>query len=354
MTLEAFVATRAEDLEALFRLRYRVFTAEQSKYQRIADHAGQRLVDDFDAVATHLAVAQGGRIVGGLRQLRGRRHASAAMVERLGLAWLDHLADQAFGFSGRLCIEPELRGGRALMCLLALNYRTALADGVRFDFIFCNPHLITQYEALGYRRYHRSYADAELGWQSPMVLDGCDRAHLQACGSPFAAMIDPAAARPPDPVVQAMLIPDSQLDGVRARALARCMQVRAGRALGDSAVALLVDWLQSAPLLAAAHGLVVAPRGTPGRELFVVECGRVRLELPGGEVRIAMPGDTFGLDALQRRAAHEVQASALGPTRIVAVSDRQLELALRRQAADAAELLGALQGRAQAAELQAG
>jgi CRP-like cAMP-binding protein len=67
-----------------------------------------------------------------------------------------------------------------------------------------------------------------------------------------------------------------------------------------------------------------------------------------------MPGDTFGLDALQRRAAHEVQASALGPTRIVAVSDRQLELALRRQAADAAELLDALQGRAQAAELQAG
>lgn len=339
MALRAFVAKTTEDKEALYRLRYNVFTGEQSKYTAIADHAAGRLVDAFDDAATHIAVADDEKIVGGLRQIRGRRYASAAMADRLGLDQLSHLKDEEIGFSGRLCIQPRYRGSRALLHLLERNYCTARDDGVRFDFIFCNPHIIEQYEALGYRRYYRYYSDAQLGFQSPMVLDGCAADFLMQVRSPFAKLAHSRPSEAADLRVNSMLMSNIRV----GRELAETLMGRPTYCASRAVQAVLRRLLDGAVLIECSAGDVVTPIGTPGREIFLVVSGNLTSISSDMTSTALTAGDFFGHGALLRRGSHDTEVRAAESAEIAVFSDRQVELLARQDPGLVDEFVAALQ-----------
>ncbi len=330
--LRVFVADAADDREALYQLRYEVFTQEQSKYRAIADHAGRRLKDALDDVAVHVAVADGDRIVGGLRQVRGLANATPTMVAHLGLDHFGDLPKVAFGFSGRLCIDPEYRGSRALLNLLELNYRTAREQGTFLDFIFCNPHIIHQYEQLGYRRYFKAYEDRQLGLQAPMVLVGDDLAHLGSVRSPFLPF-----ARDYPPAGHQVVLAErfEAVPTPLSAATYGCEAYRnhVERALAACGFGGFLDWKPAAAVRlllepSSLIGLDVAQSptllGTPAKELFVVLSGRLAAVDGSGRTLDAFAGSVVGHADLFDRSPHRLEFRALEPSELLVIDELSL------------------------------
>lgn len=178
-------AVSDEEKDVLYRLRYQVFVVEQHKYKATANHRDRMLRDELDDVAEHLCLFQNDQIIGSLRQVRGREHASEEMWRQFGLEDFAAFPDCFFGFSGRLMLPRTERGSLGLVNLLQTNYERGRTAGAMFDFIMCNPHLVRLYEQLGYRRYKQHFFDPNHGYNVPMVFLADDVAHLQDIRSPF-------------------------------------------------------------------------------------------------------------------------------------------------------------------------
>lgn len=123
-TMEVFVASRTEDIEASQALRYRVFVEEMGAKATPEMQAARRDFDQFDAVCDHLLVAehqpQGGyRIVGTYRLLR--REPMQKVGRFYSESEYDISAIKKSGGNilevGRSCVDPEFRS-RAVMQLL--------------------------------------------------------------------------------------------------------------------------------------------------------------------------------------------------------------------------------------------
>lgn len=178
-------AISEEEKEVLYRLRYEVFVVEQHKYKETANHVDRMLRDHLDDVAEHLCLFQNSQIIGSLRQVRGREHASEEMWRQFGLEDFAAFPDSFFGFSGRLMLPRTERGSLGLVNLLQTNYERGRTAGAVFDFIICNPHLVRLYEQLGYRRYKQHFFDPNHGYNVPMVFLADDVPHLEEIRSPF-------------------------------------------------------------------------------------------------------------------------------------------------------------------------
>ncbi len=174
-----------EEKDVLYRLRYEVFVVEQRKYKETANHSDRMLRDHLDDVAEHLCLLQNDQIIGSLRQVRGREHASEEMWRQFGLEDFAAFPDSFFGFSGRLMLPRTERGSLGLVNLLQTNYERGRTAGAMFDFIVCNPHLVRLYEQLGYRRYKQHFFDPNHGYNVAMVFLADDVPHLEDIRSPF-------------------------------------------------------------------------------------------------------------------------------------------------------------------------
>ena len=344
--LRAFVVDSSAALEDLYRLRYEVFTQEQSKYRGIADHSGRRLKDSLDDVAIHIAVADGERIVGSVRQVRGRALATSGMFEQLGLARLAELPDIAFGFSGRLCIDPAYRGSRALLKLLELNYRSAREQGTYLDFIYCNPHIVFQYEQLGYRRYYKSCEDPQLGLQAPMVLIGDDLSHLRAVGSPFLPFaleygssgrdlgLASRYSETPSPISVALQGREAYLHHVET-ALALCGAAGVLACLPATARQFL---LNTSSVVHLEPGQSPTMQGTPAKELFVVFAGTLEAADESGRSLQAAAGSPIGHEDLFERTHHRIEFRAAEACDVLVIDDGTLARFQRRFPAEFARL----------------
>lgn len=298
---EVFEAQTEEQKAELFRFRYEVFVREQHKYVQTADHDRKSLHDELDHVATHLCLTENGRMVGSLRQVRGRRNASASMVEHFGLGSFETFPDTAFSFTGRLLILPNHRGSRGLLPLLQSIYDQARAAGVLFDFLHCRPQLVKLYEQVGYRRYRPHFQHPELGYQIPMALVLDDVPHLDRVRSPLLSRARRLPNRPeystwfnetfPDyaSTVSPVTSPEEFLGRLAARVNAEEMPLVDG--LDESELQQLIASSQHLKVEAGAH---LVGRGDMGPELFLVLDGiaEVRGQVRGGPLGPVL--NTFG------------------------------------------------------------
>jgi len=119
--LELAVARTAEELEALQRLRYAVFSEEMSAV--FPDAADGIDADDYDPWCEHLMVREqaSGRVVGTYRLLTpvNAAHVGGYYSESLfDLSGLGSRRDQVIEL-GRSCIHPDYRNGVVIMLLWA-------------------------------------------------------------------------------------------------------------------------------------------------------------------------------------------------------------------------------------------
>jgi CRP-like cAMP-binding protein/predicted GNAT family N-acyltransferase len=342
--------TADADRERLYRLRYDIFTKEQSKYVGIADHGRKMLMDGLDPVAEHFAVSRQSEPVASLRILYGADKATPAMVRNLSLDKFGHLEPDEVSFCGRLFVLPAYRGSTALFHLIQHCYRASRERGTRIDFIFCNPHLVRMYEQLGYRRYRPYFEDPNLGFQIPLVLIVGDTDHFKAVRSPLQMTArklpsDAALAhwfKQTFPEYRSFVSPLTVGAG-------RFMEIMSGKISGDVGLMSGLDEAERNLLVAATTHLEVAAgtklirKGDLGKELYLILEGvaEVRASREDGDLLLATlgRGDVFGEMSLLTTRPRSAEVIAQTGLEVIFFDDDTLNKLMKVQPALAAKLL---------------
>ncbi|MCH2061766.1 MAG: cyclic nucleotide-binding domain-containing protein [Verrucomicrobiales bacterium] len=178
------------DHEELTRFRYDIYVRGMKKNVAGADHDLGRISDELDAISKNFVIRKDNRILGTLRLTYSDELSSvpAKFAEFQEIFSFKPFLESACGrlcFTSRLMISPELRGSTLLWRLFSEAFRTAMSDGVLFDFCAAPPYMAQLYAQLGYRRYKSNILYQSFGYDIPMVQVLRDAQHLEKCGSPF-------------------------------------------------------------------------------------------------------------------------------------------------------------------------
>lgn len=180
-------AETEEDRRRVFQFRYAIYVEEMQRPQDYADHSAKTIEEPLDETGRILlAEDEAGKVVGTVRLNFGSDTDFGYYVNLYSMECVGSSFPERVSITTKLMVSRELRGG-TLGCRLAMaTYRDALAWGILFDFIDCNPHLEPVFARLGYRRYTGRILHPEYGDVLPMILPLTDLEHLEAEGSPFA------------------------------------------------------------------------------------------------------------------------------------------------------------------------
>lgn len=188
-----------QELEAVARLRYRVFVEELGRGSVHADRARGVMRDPLDAGAIHL---------GGFR--RDARHRDV-LIAALRILVTDRVQDasvaalyglppgggaERMALVSRLVTEPSVRGGEqsAGLALARFAYRVALEEGAAAAMIDCERRLEEFFVWLGFD-VTRRFDHTSFGPTSVLRLDLFDETRLARTRSPFAAELAAHRAR---------------------------------------------------------------------------------------------------------------------------------------------------------------
>lgn len=137
------LARDARDLRAAQRLRYRVFVEELGGSGNMVDHQARLEIDAFDAVFDHLLLIDPTRtaddladVVGVYRLLRSDKLAGGARFyseDEFDLTPLRSTRRRLMEL-GRSCVDPDFRGGTAMLLLWNGVAEYVLENGVEIMF----------------------------------------------------------------------------------------------------------------------------------------------------------------------------------------------------------------------------
>lgn len=107
--------------------------------------------------------------------------------------------------------------------------------------------------------------------------------------------------------------------------------------------------------LSVVDGEEIVREGDVGHDMFIVQSGQVRItkrSVSGDDITLAVldKGDFFGEMSLLESLPREATAQAVGPTRLLVLSQGALLFRLRRDPTFALEMLNHLSGRLRAAQ----
>jgi len=205
--LELVVACRAEEIEALQRLRFKVFSEEMNA---VFPESAQGIdTDEYDPWCEHLMVREqaSGRVVGTYRLLtpvNATRLGGYYSESEFDLSALAPVRHQVIEL-GRSCIHPDYRNGAVIMLLWAgiagivrhLNLRyvlgcasVSLRDGGATAAHVWHEAQRSMAEALHLPRlrphhpYPVSRLDADLPARTPPLIKGYLKVGARICGEP--------------------------------------------------------------------------------------------------------------------------------------------------------------------------
>jgi predicted GNAT family N-acyltransferase len=183
--LSVSIASKKEEIESVFKLRYQVYISEQGKPYPDADHKLQRLLDPLDDVSTLLVARHSDAIVGSVRS-------SWFDIPQVRRSFPMFSIGQGFpvplhniGIATRLVIDFNQRGRAATNALLRYLYRLSLERGDVISFAACNLKLASFFQRYGFIEFAPPYQDPVVGPLARLVLFTRDLHHLEAVRSPF-------------------------------------------------------------------------------------------------------------------------------------------------------------------------
>src|ERR1700722_15434061 len=148
--IEIRAAERPEELDAVYRFRYKIYVEEMNRKKNYADHARRLIQDPLDPLSINLVAWKGPEVIGAIRN-------NAAEDGPLGQyeAFYDMRVvgdDHPTGTSitTRLMLAPEHRRGPLAIRLATASYQIGLEKNIRWNFIDCNSHLLKLFTGLGW------------------------------------------------------------------------------------------------------------------------------------------------------------------------------------------------------------
>lgn len=339
----------------VFAFRYRIYVEEMGLESPEADHARRWLRDPLDDCSTSWALVRDGEVAGALRATRLPDVPDPApLVAKFAMEpALAAFGPAAVCTTSRFMLDPKIRHGTAILRLMAAAYRAAQAQGVRFNYGDCSPHLLPLYEHLGFRRYTRAVNDTAYGFKVPILMLLGDRAHFARVRTPLARV----AADYPD---------DAEARTWFERAYADRLAIETATLLDEGAFLDLLGeriagdplhrlgllhglerdeatrFLAHATLVQAAPGDRVVREGESGDTLFVLVSGIadvVRDAHPERPLGVLGAGDPFGEIGLLTAAARSASVVARTPCEALVLSGDWVRSFLAKEPTIAAKVL---------------
>ena len=356
--MEIKIVKSEEELKRVHQLRYQCYIEELRWNYPQADLRTKELGDPMDQFGMIYYAEDAGRVVatycihfGGGFELPGQWRKQYA---------LDRFAEfpeTNFSFSSRLMVLPELRGSTIVARILMRAYEEAWKRGIRFNFCWCRPRLVSLYEQLGFIRYKDNFLDSSQGYVVPMVLMVEDPQHLNAVRSPFQKIC--RAHRPSTETAEWF---DRTFPGIRAAATRQLCSpdefwqhwaaatdaenVALFQGLTAEQVRALLD---AGVVLQCRAGDRLIREGEAGDEAFLVLSGTVRIYRKndhGGEHLIGLQseGEVFGELALVSRTLRTATVEAVTDAQLLVITKDFLLRAMKNQPDIASRLLFNLSG----------
>lgn len=175
--------TSLAELPEIAQLRYQVYVSEMNRMQKYADHDNKMIVDPLDDTAVILGAEANGQFVGTARvnfcsDGNLGDYADFYEIDQSPECWLRS------SITTRLMVRPKFRGTRLPLQLAQASFDIGLKNNIRWNYIDCNPPLVSFFKRLGYvERFKKEHV--EYGDVSCMRLDLYDQDHLAAVGSPL-------------------------------------------------------------------------------------------------------------------------------------------------------------------------
>lgn len=352
--LPAKVAETREEREAIARLRYDIYVAEQHDRHPDADHDRKRLwtEDDDDPASAHYYVGSPESLVGALKVRTWKAGAVPPELRRYyAMDALPSIGDRVIADVTMLVFRPGVRGTATVPGLTATAARESVArHGVELMFAACSPGHLPAYQRLGLRPFGGALINDSFGMLIPLVGLSTDLDHLRRCGSPwypslralqregrlprtdltdYAELLDARDTISVDPDEIVAEIEEVSSGEPRGFLEALPDAVRARLATGG----FVVD---------VAPGTTVVRAGSSEQEMFVILAGV--FEARAGEGRRTLGvGDVFGELAFFRKSGRRTaDVVALSAGRVLVLRRKFLGRLRAEDPGAAADLLEAL------------
>lgn len=187
--IASHLAQTTAEREAIYRFRYDTYVREMKRIQTYADHDRGWIKEPLDETAHVLGAFEGDEVVGTYR-VNFARTSDLGMYDQLyGMNWAGEFHPWHTSISTKFMVSAQYRGSALGIRIAVAGYKFCRMNGIEFDFIDCNDHLLGFFGYLGYRQYRNQIEHPEYGRVNPLVLALSDEAHLQAVKSPFRKVV---------------------------------------------------------------------------------------------------------------------------------------------------------------------
>jgi predicted GNAT family N-acyltransferase len=163
--------TDEQDLQAIYRLRYKAYVEQQGKSYPWANHDLKSLRDPDDATARRQFVLRdsNAQIVAAVRT---HEYPPIHLSDRLATESFTEWADYPLYYVSKLVVSKEARDASLVRDLIIACFRDGASLGSAFSIIHASPRLLSMYRRIGFRPYFRSFLDSYAGLQVPLVYVG--------------------------------------------------------------------------------------------------------------------------------------------------------------------------------------
>jgi len=184
-----------KELQDLFAFRYRVYVEEMKRPQKYANHAAKLIRDPLDNRGRNIIARAGDEIVGCVR-VNFSRDGDLDYYERLlAMDKVGHSHPTATSLCTRLMVAPDYRRSTLAVRLACASFDMGLRNGIVWNFVDCNDHLVEFFTRLGYECTHQAVHE-EYGLVNVMRLNILDENHLRDAGSVFFKLLRNFKAMP--------------------------------------------------------------------------------------------------------------------------------------------------------------
>jgi GNAT superfamily N-acetyltransferase len=186
--IEIRPAASPEELEAVYRFRYRIYVEEMHRKQLYADHERRLIQDPLDPFSINLVAWKGSEVIGAIRNNAAEDGPLGQYEAFYEMHAVGNDHPTRTSITTRLMLAPEHRRGPLAIRLANASYQIGLERNVRWNFIDCNDHLLNLFTGLGWIAHLPPAAHPEYGVVHRLRLDLFDSNHLAAVSSPFARL----------------------------------------------------------------------------------------------------------------------------------------------------------------------
>lgn len=188
------VATDEWEKKQIYQFRYEVFVEECARTLTSADHKDKKISDSMDEHSILLYAEANAELVGTMRITIGDIAVFPPPLRKIFSMEKFHSILQSFpnqnlGLTTKLAVKPEYRGSTVMYQLIVENFKISQGERLQFSFGAGNPHLISLYERIGYRRFTKNFTDPGYGLLVPIVFVAEDAEYLRKIHSPLYRLV---------------------------------------------------------------------------------------------------------------------------------------------------------------------